>query len=76
MADKIAILDMDKPTAILNGRLYNAFTKKLDMDDDSSFESDIHSSPIEVQATTAKRPYRVTNDDTDQTNRSHDDARQ
>lgn len=71
MTDKIAILDMDKPTSILNGRLYNAFAKNLDIDDGSSFESHIHSSPIEVQATTAERSYRIMNYDTDQTNREN-----
>lgn len=59
---------MDKPTAILGGRLYNAFAKTLDMNDGSSFESDIHSSPIDVQATTAKRLYRMIDNNTDQTN--------
>lgn len=70
MADKIAILDMNKPTSILNGRLYNASAKNLVMDDGSSFESHIHSSP-EVQATTAERFYRIINYDTDQTNREN-----
>lgn len=71
MADKTAILDMDKPTSILNGRLYNASAKNLVMDDGSSFESHIRSSPIEVQTTTAERSYRILNYDTDQTNREN-----
>lgn len=71
MADKTAILDMDKPTSIPNGRLYNASAKNLVMDDGSSFESHIRSSPIEVQTTTAERSYRILNYDTDQTNREN-----
>lgn len=41
------------------------------MDDGSSLESLIHSSPIEVQAATAERSYRIINYDTDQTNREN-----
>lgn len=69
MADKIAIFDMDKSAAIPNGRLYKAFAKNIDMDDGSSIESDIRSSPIEIQSTTFERSYLTTNNDAaDQTN--------
>lgn len=63
MADKIAIFDMDKSTAILSGRLHKAFAKNIDMDDSSSVGSDTHSSPIEVESTTAERSHLTTNND-------------
>lgn len=70
-SNKAGFVNMADKIAILNGRLYKAFAKNIDMDDGSSFESDICSSPIEVQSITAKRSYRITNNDADQTNREN-----
>lgn len=61
MADKIGILDLDKPIPIANGRLPSAFAKNLNVDDGNSFDSCIHPSSIQVQATTAEHSHRILN---------------
>lgn len=72
MADKIGILDLDKPISIANGRLPNAFAKTFNVDDGNSLDSCIHPSLIQVQATTAQYSYRIyrilNNNDSHETN--------